>query len=421
LEIDLKTNNVICGDNIEWLKEIPSNSISMCYIDPPFFTNKNYEIIWGNGYERRSFDDRWKGTVKTYIVWMEERVREIHRVLKPTGSIFLHCDWRASHRLRCMLDDVFGENNFLNEVIWSYKRWTGKSKKFQRLHNNIFLYSKTENYKFNVLKTDYTAGSKERKMQGILNRFKDGKSYRVSNKSLNKEGVSMGDVWADIPFLPPSCKERKNLGYRTQKPEDLVKRIIECSTNKGDTVLDCFGGGGTTASAAAQLGRKFIIGDVSPVAIRVMSKRLNDLKMPPQFDVLNVPRTKEDWLLMNGHEFADKICSFMGWECNPKKSNDGGVDGWADNHTIPIQIKSHRNRIGRPDIQKFVGALNSFEKGLFVAWDFTPTAWDYIVEAEKEMGKIVEFIKVEDILGDILIDSDKKMEIEKLLLDRVSL
>ena len=117
---------------------------------------------------------------------------------------------------------------------------------------------------------------------------------------------------------------------------------------------------------------------------------------------------------MNGHEFAEKICSFMGWECNEKKSNDGGIDGWANNKVIPIQIKNHRNKVGRPDIQKFVGALNSFEKGLFVAWDFTPTAWDYAVEVQQTIGKEIEFIKVEDILGDILIDSDKKMDLEKI-------
>ena len=151
LKIDLKKNSVVVGDCLEWLKFIPSNSIDMCYIDPPFFSNKNYEIIWGNGYELRSFGDRWKGGIKSYIVWMEERVKEIHRVLKDTGSIFLHCDWRASHRLRVILDDIFGEKNFLNEIIWTYNRWTTKSKTFQKIHDNIFWYSKSRNYKFNTL------------------------------------------------------------------------------------------------------------------------------------------------------------------------------------------------------------------------------------------------------------------------------
>ena len=122
---------------------------------------------------------------------------------------------------------------------------------------------------------------------------------------------------------------------------------------------------------------------------------------------------------MNGHDFADRLCEFMGWTSNPKKSSDGGIDAWTSND-IPIQIKNYRNKVGRPDIQKFIGALNGAEKGLFVAWDFTPSAWDYVVEAKESHKKTVEFIKIEEILGDILIDSDKKMEIEKLLLDRVS-
>lgn len=124
--------------------------------------------------------------------------------------------------------------------------------------------------------------------------------------------------------------------------------------------------------------------------------------------------------MVDGHEFAEKVCEYMGWECNPKKSNDGGIDGWANNRNIPIQIKNHRNKVGRPDIQKFVGALNGLKQGLFVAWDFTPTAWDYCVEARESFGKEIQFIKVEDIFGDVLIDSDKKMEIESLYQEKVS-
>ena len=123
---------------------------------------------------------------------------------------------------------------------------------------------------------------------------------------------------------------------------------------------------------------------------------------------------------MNGIEFEKRICSFMGWEWSGKGVNDGGIDGWAKNKTVPIQIKNHRNRVGRPDIQKLVGALGKRKEGIFVAWDFTPTAWDYRAEVEKESGKRIQFIKVEDILGDILIDSDKKMEIESLYKEKAA-
>lgn len=143
MKIDINKNNVVCGDCLDWLQDIPPKSIDMCYIDPPFFSNKQHEIIWGNGYELRSFDDRWKGGVSAYIEWMEERVRLIHRCLKDTGSIFLHCDWRANHRIRIMLDDVFGENNYLNEIIWHYDGMQSPSKvKLARKHDNILRYAK---------------------------------------------------------------------------------------------------------------------------------------------------------------------------------------------------------------------------------------------------------------------------------------
>lgn len=155
MKISTEKNQVICGDCLDWLKYVPDNSIDLCYIDPPFFSNKNYEVVWGNGYELRSFGDRWKGGIKHYISWMEDRVKEIHRVLKPTGSIFLHCDWHASHRLRVMLDDIFGDEHFRNEIIWHYRRWTANSDRFQALHDTIFIIQKAQRNLFstpNILK-----------------------------------------------------------------------------------------------------------------------------------------------------------------------------------------------------------------------------------------------------------------------------
>ena len=316
LKIDLKENSVIVGDCLEWLKNVPSNSIDMCYIDPPFFSNKNYEIIWGNGYERRSYEDRWKGGVKPYIVWMEERVKEIHRVLKPTGSIFLHCDWRASHRLRIMLDDVFQSINFRNEIIcFGDLSKRPPERYFQIETQTIFWYSISDDFKsikdkmrketqvhkdskhhykkyknniigYDIPKGDYSESTLEKKeKEGLA--FKNGKDNWRVIKPLKQDGEflirndKMKNLWDDLPRMAHLKSEK--IGYKTQKPEALLKRIIECSTTKGDMILDCFGGGGTTALVAARLGRKFITGDVSPVAVRVISKRLNDLDAPPHF------------------------------------------------------------------------------------------------------------------------------------------
>ena len=271
----MSVNKLILGDNLVILKEMEDESVDLIYLDPPFFSNRNYEIIWGDEGEVRSFQDRWAGGIEHYIAWLKERVIEMHRILKPTGSIFLHCDWHANAYIRVdILDRVFGQNNFRNEIIWHYRRWTGKSNNFQRLHDSIFFYSKTSDYKFNILYTDYTEGSTDRKKGGVLNRFKKGEEpVFVSNKELDEKGVRENDVW-QIPFVAPSAKER--IGYPTQKPEVLLQRIIECTSNEGDIVLDPFVGGGTTIAVADKLRRNWIGIDQSVAAVKVSDLRLKN-------------------------------------------------------------------------------------------------------------------------------------------------
>ena len=115
----MTANRLILGDNLEILKGMESDSVDLIYLDPPFFSNRNYEVIWGDEGEVRSFQDRWAGGIEHYIAWLRERVIEMHRILKSTGSIFLHCDWHANSYIRCdILDKIFGKNNFRNEIIW---------------------------------------------------------------------------------------------------------------------------------------------------------------------------------------------------------------------------------------------------------------------------------------------------------------
>ena len=171
-KIDVTQNNVIWGDAKEWLPYIPSNSIDLIYIDPPFFSNKIYGVIWGNGYESRSFEDRWRGGVKHYTGWMRDKIIQAHRVLKPTGSILLHCDYHANHHLRMLLDEVFGENNFVNEIIWHYFMG-GKAKKFySRKHDNIYWYPKNKGF------VSYEINKKEYERQRRLNIVRYGKLQR---------------------------------------------------------------------------------------------------------------------------------------------------------------------------------------------------------------------------------------------------
>ena len=209
-----------------------------------------------------------------YLCFMAVRLLEMHRVLKPTGSIYLHCDPTASHYLKAAMDAIFGWKNFRNEIIWHYRRWTGNAKKFQQLHDIILFYTKAKTYTFNILRIEYTEGSKKRKEQGVLHRFKQGhQPVLVSNKSVSKKGVPENDVW-QIPFIAPSAKER--LGYPTQKPIRLYSRIIEASSNEGDIVLDPFAGCATTLVAAEILKRHWIGIDIWEGARKLVTQRLRD-------------------------------------------------------------------------------------------------------------------------------------------------
>jgi DNA modification methylase len=263
INFNLANNSIVCGDNLEWLKYLPDECIDLCYIDPPFFSNRNYQSILKNG-ETCFFKDTFSGGISHYIEWMRPRIELIHKKLKSTGTIFLHCDWHASHRLRCLLDDVFKAENFVNEIIWCYKSGGASKKHFSKKHDTIFFYSKSNNYYFEPTK-------EKSYMQKGAGGNPNQKYYTddVGTYTL----VYMKDWWADIGMLATSSFER--IGYPTQKPEKLIERIVLSCSKKNDIILDCFAGGGTTAVVCAKLGRNFIVGDVSPVAVKITAQRLS--------------------------------------------------------------------------------------------------------------------------------------------------
>ena len=243
------------GDCLDWLGKVTDSSVDLVYIDPPFFTQRNF----------KDFVDRWDG-IGSYVDYMRERVVVLHSKLKDTGSFMLHCDWHASHYLRVMLDEVFGYKNFVNEIIWSYNSGGLNKKKFARKHDNIFFYAKGKSYKFNKLE-----------QRSYVKSIKHGTPWaskmnvKVDDKGNVYRDVCMRSVW-ELRSLFRSDKEL--VGYPTQKPEALLSRIIKCTTNEGDLVLDAFGGSGTTAAVAKKLKRKFITGDVNPKAVAIMRERL---------------------------------------------------------------------------------------------------------------------------------------------------
>jgi len=245
------------SDNLELMAEMQDNTVDLIYCD----------ILYGTG---KDFGDYQDLKPKREII--EEhyipRIKEMHRILKPTGSIYLQMDSKIDHWIRCIMDDVFGYGNFRNNIIWQYNRWTATSKDFQKLHDCILRYTKTKSFTFNIEYKDYTDGSKKRK-ENKLHRFKNGEKYLVTET----KGVAQNDVWVDIPFLPPSCNERKKVGYKTQKPKALIERIIKASSNKGDLVADFYAGSFTTAEVCKDLNRNFIGCDISEKAVAIGLER----------------------------------------------------------------------------------------------------------------------------------------------------
>jgi len=271
-------NQILQGNAIDTLKNVLSDTVDLVYLDPPFFTQRKHQLK-NKSNQSFEFDDHWN-SLNDYKIFIKSILIECYRVLKSTGSIFLHCDKTAAHHLRIILDDVFGAHHFQSEIIWTYRRWSNAKKGLLNSHQNIFFYSKTANYTFCPIYTDYSPATNLDQILQDRIRNAEGKSaYKVDADnqtviSKAKKGVPLSDVW-DIPFLNPKAKER--VGYPTQKPVFLLQRIIEIATHEGDTVLDPMCGSGTTGVAAKSLNRNFIGIDVNPNAIELTKKRLEEM------------------------------------------------------------------------------------------------------------------------------------------------
>lgn len=261
------------------LSGFPAECIDLVYVDPPFYTQRTQQDRRRDNGKRLAFEDSWEN-LDCYVEWLHERVLACHRVLKRDGAMFLHCDWHASHRIRLVLDDVFGYSNFRNEIIWYYRRWTNVTKHLQRSHNNIYFYAKSEDTGINTLYEDYSPTTNLDQIWQKRARDENNRTVYASETGETipldrpKAGVPKRDVW-DIPYLNPKAKER--VGYPTQKPVELIEPIIRLASERGDVVLDPMMGSGTTLVAAKLLGRSFIGIDISKEALAVTGKRLESL------------------------------------------------------------------------------------------------------------------------------------------------
>ena len=276
-------NRLFFGDCLHVMRMLPSESIDLIYIDPPFFSGRNYNIIFGDKNEVRSFVDIWEGGMPGYLIWLNARLYEMKRLLKPTGSIYVHLDWHAVHYVKCEMDKIFGYENLRNEIVWHYKRWSAEGRQFQRHHDTILFYSLASKPIFNVLYEPY-AESTMKRWKGIKRKttiLPNGKLHQVED-SEGVKGANMGDVWP-IGLVIGANPER--IGYPTQKPESLLENIVLTSTPRGGVVADFFCGGGTTCAVAQKLGRRWIGCDISRVAVAITADRIGRILAPNIDDI----------------------------------------------------------------------------------------------------------------------------------------
>lgn len=405
-------NYLHMGDCLDVLRQdIKDESVDLIYIDPPFNSKRNYNIFFDDKdikAQRIAFVDTWslKSTqdsllelqsFKTeklyqllmvysevapfafpYLVMMVLRIIELHRVLKLTGSFYLHCDPTMSHYLKTVCDLIFGNRNFRNEIIWCYRGAGYPKKDFGKRHDVIFKYSKTDNYVFNIddVREPYAEATLERFKHHIGN-VRKGQDY--GQQKLNKLGKHPDDWWQVQP-IAPSAKER--LGYPTQKPLALLERIVKASSNEGDVVLDAFCGCGTSVDMAEGLKRKWIGIDISPIAINLIKRRLYATygEVLSKYEVRGIPKDEQSAINLweqNPFAFQDWwITEFEAFSSTfGKKGADKGIDGIAKyrvgnrGEIIKAGFQVKGGKVQSKDIDALWGAMNKHkcELGVFLS------------------------------------------------------
>ena len=335
------------GDNLDIMRGMNSESVDLIYLDPPFNSNQDYAAPIGSEAAGAAFKDTWTlddvdlawhgeiaeqhpalyaiigaareahgAAMQSYLIMMGIRLLEMRRLLKPNGTIYLHCDSTASHYLKLLMDAVFGQRNFRNDISWKRFNFHADAKRFGRVADNLLFYSKSDRYIFNQQRVPY---SKEYINSKFTHQDPDGRRFRLDNlnppggrgpiyefnsvsrpwrfseekmRKLHEQGriytkstipqlkryldelsgQAVYSIWVDIPPINPRAKER--LGYPTQKPLALLERIIQASSNEDDIVLDPFCGCATACVAADRLHRKWVGIDLSPLAARLVRKRI---------------------------------------------------------------------------------------------------------------------------------------------------
>ena len=362
------------GDCLDWMAHWPDRLVDLIYLDPPFNSNASYNILFsrdgdaGEGAQFRAFDDTWRwdaaaveryagianaaarpshkaivglhevlgpSGMMAYLTYMAERLEPMRRLLKPTGSIYLHCDPTASHYLKIAMDAIFGHVNFRREIIWNLQTASGYKSQingYVRGHDTILYYTRGDKFIFNKHflphKPEYVA--RFTKTDSTGQRYRDDRPGKRVQYLDETKGVALTDVWSDIMSFQQHSTAAERMGYPTQKPLALVERIVRASSNEGDAVLDPFCGCGTSVEAARRLKRRWIGIDISAFAIDLIrERRLKDAHIPVRgipADMASARKLAKD----SPYDFESwAVTRLAGFVPNTKKRGDRGVDGRA--------------------------------------------------------------------------------------------
>ncbi len=424
---ELEPNRLFWGDNLHVMRQLPSESIDLIYIDPPFFSGKQYNVIFGDQNELRSFSDIWEAGMPGYLIWLNARLYEMKRLLKKTGSIYVHLDWHAAHYVKQEMDKLFGsggvtgnEAGFRRELIWSTTDTSGfksQAKNWARSHDTILFYTKSTNFTFKKLYWEHNPD--------YLKRFKkqdeNGRWYRDDRPGGRRQyldetkGKLVGDVWDDIESFQQASTNPEYIGYPTQKREMLVQRIIEASSNVGDVVADFFCGGGTTPAVAQRLGRRWIACDQSRVAIAITADRV--AKLSEQLSLEQASKsfvmpdfTVEHWGIYEAKRLSetppDQFRQFVlrAYGAVPDNS-EAGIHGHKGAIPVWVGEPSQKSQVTAQDVVNFANAVrktpryqqDNLRDGIMLAWAFRPDAVQAAQQLREQEATDLNFIRLDMI------------------------
>jgi site-specific DNA-methyltransferase (adenine-specific)/adenine-specific DNA-methyltransferase len=390
-------NRLIYGDNLLVMQALlagdeytPSmrGKIDLIYIDPPFDSKADYRTkikLPGCDIEKRptvieqfAYSDTWKDGTASYLRMMVPRLILMRELLSEKGSIYVHIDWHVGHYVKVIMDEIFGKENFVNEIIWAYKSGGVSERYFARKHDVIYLYGKCESQRiFNPIKEKSYFSSSKPGFKDIQNKiFKDDKGWYSF--------VNSRDVW-NIDMVGRSSSERIN--YATQKPEKLLERIIKASSNPDSIVADFFAGSGTTGAVAEKLGRRWIMSDLGKPACMIMRKRLIDIDAKP-FLYQSIGDYQKEQFEQSQYrrvsDLAHVVLNLFGAIPFPKKEGVLNNLGYIKDEKTLVYVDSPSKMTGLSTIKRAIKLRNEYmggwKKVIVLGWNFVPNIGQIIDE-----------------------------------------